>query len=338
MNVGLAMTARQLPSAPRPLVDIYREQIEQAVLGEELGFYSYRLAEHHFAEDQHNPSQFPLLAAVATHTEELRLGPYVLLLALHDPIRVAEDSATLDILSDGRLDLVIGAGPMPNECAVFGIDRADAFNRTYEALEVIQACFEQDEFSHDGRFFHYEGVRMTTKPIQRPGPPVYMAALGPQSLRRAGARGYNLGSVLHTPLINIYEEAQAAAGRTRADYKLMSGPIAVHLAPTREQAWDECEAGLHWWIGFYRSRGIDMPHPPIGELRDTPGAGIFGMPFGIGTPEDVIEVVAMHRDADIDELVIQFNHPGMTGAQINASMKLFADELLPEIRGWGKAR
>jgi len=335
MHVGLAMTARQLPSAPRPLVDIYREQIEQAVLGEELGFYSYRLAEHHFAEDQHNPSQFPLLAAVAARTESLRLGPYVLLLALHNPIRVAEDIASVDILSGGRLDVVIGAGPMPNECAIFGIDRGAAFNRTYEALDVIAACFEQEEFSHHGTHFDFDAVRMTTKPVQQPGPPVYMAALGPQSLKRAGSRGYNLGSVLHTPMVGIYEQAQAAAGRTRADYKLMSGPIAVHLAPTREQAWDECEAGLHWWIEFYRRRGLDMPHPPLGELRKTPGAGIFGMPFGVGTPEDVMAVIGAHKDADIDELVIQFNHPGMTGEQINASMRLFAKELLPEIAGWG---
>jgi alkanesulfonate monooxygenase SsuD/methylene tetrahydromethanopterin reductase-like flavin-dependent oxidoreductase (luciferase family) len=338
MHVGLAMTARQLPSAPRSLVDIYREQIEQAVLGEELGFYSWRLAEHHFAEDSHNPSQFPLLAAVATHTEKIRLGPYVLLLALHNPIRVAEDAASVDILSNGRLDLVIGAGPMPNECAVFGIDRSEAFGRTYEALEVIQECFDEEEFSHDGRYFHFEGVRMTTKPVQKPGPPIYMAAMGPQSLKRAGSRGYNLGSVLHTPLVGVYEGAQAEAGRSRSDYKLMSGPIAVHLAPSREQAWDECEAGLHWWIEFYRRRGMDMPHPPIGELRKTPGAGIFGMPFAVGTPEEVLEAISVHKNADIDELVIQFNHPGMSGKQINDSMKLFADELLPEIAGWGPAR
>lgn len=331
------MTARDLPSASRPLTEIYDQVIDEAVLGEELGFDSWRLAEHHFAEDKHNPSQFPLLAAAAARTERIRFGPYVLLLALHNPIRVAEDAASLDIISHGRLDLVIGAGPMPGECAVFGIDRAEAFGRTYEALEVIERCFSEDEFSHDGRYFHFEGVRMTTKPVQSPGPPIYMAALGPQSLARAGQRGYGLGSVLHTPLVNIYEQAQAGAGRTRSDYSLMSGPLAVHVAATREQAWDECEAGLHWWIGFYKRRGIDMPLPPLGELRNTPGAGIFGMPFAVGTPEEVREALLVHKDVDLDELVIQFNHPGMTGPQVARSMELFAKELLGEIKGWGAA-
>ena len=98
MDVGLAMTARNHPDQMRPLTEIYREVLDEAVLGEQLGFRSWRLAEHHFAEDQHNPSQFPLLAAAATRTSVIRLGPYVLLLPLHNPLRVAEDAATVDIL------------------------------------------------------------------------------------------------------------------------------------------------------------------------------------------------------------------------------------------------
>ena len=141
MDIGLAMTARVLPGDERPLTDVYRQLLDEAVLGEELGFSSWLIAEHHFAEDRHNPSQFPLLAAAAVRTERIRLGTYVLLLALHNPIRVAEDAATVDILSNGRLLLAIGAGPMPGECAVFGIPPKERFGRTYEALEVIDRCF-----------------------------------------------------------------------------------------------------------------------------------------------------------------------------------------------------
>jgi alkanesulfonate monooxygenase SsuD/methylene tetrahydromethanopterin reductase-like flavin-dependent oxidoreductase (luciferase family) len=130
MEIGLAMTARVLPEGPRPLPDVYRQLLDEAVLGEELGFSSWLLAEHHFAEDRHNPSQFPLLAAAAMQTERIRLGTYVLLLALHNPIRVAEDAATVDILSGGRLILAVGAGPMENECAVFGIPPKERFGRT----------------------------------------------------------------------------------------------------------------------------------------------------------------------------------------------------------------
>jgi alkanesulfonate monooxygenase SsuD/methylene tetrahydromethanopterin reductase-like flavin-dependent oxidoreductase (luciferase family) len=336
MKIGLAMTARQLPGSPRPLTDIYHQVLDEAVLGEELGFDSWRLAEHHFAEDQHNPSQFPLLAAAAVRTERIRLGTYVLLLALHNPLRVAEDAATLDILSGGRFDLAVGAGPMPNECAVFGVPVDERFGRTYEALEILQKCFTLDEFDHHGRYYDFPGVRMTTKPLQAGGPPIYLASLGPQSLAKAGTLGYNLASVLHTPLVDIYTGAQAEAGRTRAEYRLMSGPVTVHVAPTRDQAWDECERSLHWWISFYRARGLEMPLPPVEELRSTPGAGIFGQPFAVGTPADALAVLEAYKGVDLDEMVIQFNHPGMEPEPVRNSMKLFASELMEEIRGWGK--
>jgi alkanesulfonate monooxygenase SsuD/methylene tetrahydromethanopterin reductase-like flavin-dependent oxidoreductase (luciferase family) len=334
MDVSVGTTARRNPDDPRPLTDVYDEVIEEAVLAEELGFASFLLAEHHFAQDAHNPSALPLLAAVAARTERIRLGPYVLLLALHHPIRIAEDAAMLDIISHGRLLLGIGGGPMDSECEVFGIDRSETFNRTYEALDIIHRCFTEDEFTHDGRYFHFAGVRMTTKPVQPGGPPIYMAARGPQSLARAGRRGYHLGSALHAPRVEIYDQAQAEAGRSRSDYRKMTGPIPVHIAPTREQAWDEAERALHWWISFYHAHHRAPPPPPLGELRATPGIGLFGLPFAVGTVDDVLAALMAHQSADLDELVIAFNHPGMDAAAVRRSMTTFADELMPAIRLW----
>lgn len=337
MHVGLAMTARNHPDHPRPLPDVYRELLDQAVLGEQLGFHSWWLAEHHFAEDQHNPSQFPVLAAAATRTSTIRVGTFVLLLALHNPLRVAEDAATVDILSNGRLDLGIGAGPMQAECAGFGIDMGERYGRTYEALEILEKCFTQDEFSHHGRYYDFDDVRMTTRPVQQPGPRFYLAALGPQSLERAGRLGYSLGSMIHTPQHQIFLDAQAAAGRTRADFGLVSGPLAVHVAPSREQAWDEAEAALHAWVEFYRRRGIPMPLAPVGELRDDPDAGIFGTPFAVGTPDDVLAVLSRWKDLPMDEIVLQFNHMGMPAAPVERSMTMFAADVMPEIATWGAA-
>jgi alkanesulfonate monooxygenase SsuD/methylene tetrahydromethanopterin reductase-like flavin-dependent oxidoreductase (luciferase family) len=334
MDVGLAMTARNHPDDPRPLTEVYREVLDEAVLGEQLGFRGWWLAEHHFAEDQHNPSQFPLLAAAAARTSTIRVGTYVLLLPLHNPIRVAEDAASVDIISGGRLDLAIGAGPMPGECAVFGIDPKESFGRTYEALEIIEKCFTDEEFTHQGKYFTFRNVRMTTKPVRQPR--IYIAALGPQSLTRAGERGYSLASMVHTPLYPRFLAAQAAAGRTRADFRMASGPLAVHVAPSRDQAWDEAERGLHWWVEFYRRRGMRMPLAPVGELRNDPKAAIYGVPFAVGTPDQVIEKLRAYQDLPMDEMVIQFHHPGMDPGHVEASMRLFAAELMPEIKTWGQ--
>jgi len=117
---------------------------------------------------------------------------------------------------------------------------------------------------------------------------------------------------------------------------LMSGPVTVHLAPTRDQAWDEAERALHWWVTFYRRRGFDMPLPPVEEMRSTPGVGIFGQPFAVGTPDDVLAVLERHKYVDLDEMVIQFNHPGMGASEVARSMRLFAAELMPEVKGWGR--
>ena len=214
MDVGLAMTARNHPDTPRPLTEIYQEVLDEAVLGEQLGFRSWWLAEHHFAEDQHNPSPVPAAGRGGRPDQhhpdrQLRPAPPA---AQPDPGGRGRGQRGHHV--DGRLELAIGAGPMPNECAVFGIDPKESFGRTYEALEVIEKCFTDEGFTHQGRYFTFRNVRMTTKPVQQPGPRIYMAALGPQSLTRAGERGYSLASMVHTPLVPAVPRGP---GRGRAD-------------------------------------------------------------------------------------------------------------------------
>src|SRR5689334_14928043 len=171
MDVGLGPTIRYHKDRPRPLAEVYDEFLDEFILGEELGYSHIWLPEHHFAYDAHNPSALPILAALARQTTRIRLGTYILLLAFHHPILVAEDAAVLDILSHGRLDLAIGAGPMVQESEVFGIAAKETFGRTYEALEVIQKCWTEERFSHHGRYFDFDDVEVTTKPVQQPHPP-----------------------------------------------------------------------------------------------------------------------------------------------------------------------
>ena len=123
MDVGLGPTIRYHRDRPRPLAELYDEFFGEFILGDQLGYSHIWLPEHHFAYDAHSPSALPILAALARQTSRIRLGTYILLLAFHNPILVAEDAAVVDILSHGRLDLAIGAGPMEQECEVFGVPR-----------------------------------------------------------------------------------------------------------------------------------------------------------------------------------------------------------------------
>jgi alkanesulfonate monooxygenase SsuD/methylene tetrahydromethanopterin reductase-like flavin-dependent oxidoreductase (luciferase family) len=340
MKAAIAATIRQLPSRPRPLVDVYREQMEGYVLADKLGYSHLWLAEHHFADDAHNCSAMPILAAVAAQTKQIRVGTYIILMAFHNPILVAEDAATLDLLSNGRFDLAVGAGPMPAECEVFGVPTAETFGRTYEALEVIQRCWTEDVFSHHGKYFHFDNVRMTTKPVQRPHPPIWMAAAGPQSATKAAQRGYHLAMGLG-PGHATYVQALRAAGRDPQQQQFCSGPIGIHIADTAEQAWDEAEEPLRAWLQFYQRRGAPFIRnvPPLGEFRKTPDIGFVGMPFMVGTVADVGERLrALLYKAPLDEMGLYFHTPGIPVDSVKKSMTLFAKHIMPDIGSWGSPK
>jgi alkanesulfonate monooxygenase SsuD/methylene tetrahydromethanopterin reductase-like flavin-dependent oxidoreductase (luciferase family) len=336
MEIGIAVGIRNLPGKAQSLPQAYRDFLAESILAEQLGFSHVWLSEHHFAEDDWNCTPLPVLAAVATHTERIRLGTYVLLLALHNPLHVAEAAVAVDILSNGRLDLAIGAGPMQVECDVFGVNKEETFARTYEALAFMQRCFTEDKFSHKGKYYDFPNVELRPKPVQPLGPPIWMAAMGPQSISKAAERGYHLASALHSPLWKTYGGLLEKFGRRRVDQQVVSGPLCVHVAATREQAWDEAEEALHWGVEFYRRRGVDMPLPPVGELRHSPNAAIYGVPFAVGTPDDVMLALGAYRDEPLDQLALQFHAPAMSTEDVQRSMRLFAREIMPEIRKWGR--
>jgi len=204
MRLVVTMGIRQLPTRPRPLKDLYRDHLEEAVLAEELGFDNVWASEHHFSEDAWNPSPITFLAAVAARTERVRIGTYVLLLPFHNPVRVAEDIAVLDNLSGGRVDLPVGVGSAVEEFRSFGIPFNERLGRTFEALRIIERCFAGEEFSHKGKYYEFPNVRMTTSPVQRPGPPIWVASMGDQSVAWTARRGYHLA---------------AGAGRGHAKYE-----------------------------------------------------------------------------------------------------------------------
>jgi len=343
MKLIVTMGIRNLPSNPRPLQDLYRDHLEEAVLAEELGFDNVWASEHHFAEDAWNPSPLTFLAAVAARTERIRVGTYVLLLPFHNPVRVAEDVAVLDNISGGRVDLPVGVGSAAEEFRTFGIPFGERLGRTFEALRIIEHCFAGEEFSHKGKYYEFPNVRMTTTPVQRPGPPIWVASMGDQSVAWTARRGYHLAAGAGRGHAK-YEELLRQFGHNRSKRMVASIPIRVHLAETTEQAWDEAEAGLHQVLHFYHSR-VD-PHsatatsgvldrlPPLGEFRDVPGIGHRGAPFVVGTPDEVAQALAAYQDKPLTHLCVNFHHPGMATAAVRRSMEIFAREITPLVKAW----
>jgi alkanesulfonate monooxygenase SsuD/methylene tetrahydromethanopterin reductase-like flavin-dependent oxidoreductase (luciferase family) len=343
MQIVFTSGIRNLPSRPLPLSELYRDHMEEAVLAEELGFDNVWASEHHFSPDQWNPSPFVFLAAVAARTSRIRLGTYVLLLPLRNPVQVAEDAAVLDNISAGRLDLPVGVGSAAGEFEAFGIPVNERLGRTFEALRIIERCFAGEEFDHQGKYFAFPHVRMTTTPIQRPGPPIWVACMGPQSVRWTARRGYHMAAGAGRGH-DLYLQLLREFGHQTATRQVASVPIRLHLAETREQAWDECEVGLHQVLHFYRSRtnpeagscaaGPLPVLPPVGEFRQVPGIGHGGTPFIVGTPDGTMRMLEAYRDRGLTHLSLNFHQPGQDTGSVRRSMRLFAKELMPMIKAW----
>ena len=141
MNIGLLFPFRNPPQWRKPFPQFYAEQLKQMQIAEALGFDTIWLTEHHFAEDGYSPSLLPIAGAVAGMTSRVRIGTFLLLLPLHNAVRVAEDAATVDIIANGRFDLGLGQGYSIGEFEGYGISRKERASRMEEGIEVIRGMW-----------------------------------------------------------------------------------------------------------------------------------------------------------------------------------------------------
>src|SRR6187551_594988 len=158
------LTAQHHPDDGRTLADLYRETVEYGVLAERAGFDSVWTSEHHFVDDGYMASQLPVLAAIAARTERIRLGTGVLLAPLFDPVHLAEDAATVDLLSGGRLILGLGLGWRQEEFDGFGVEMRERPSRIEGTIATLRQAWGDGLTTGDGRRFAYPGLNVTPKP------------------------------------------------------------------------------------------------------------------------------------------------------------------------------
>ncbi|MGH7933346.1 MAG: LLM class flavin-dependent oxidoreductase, partial [Candidatus Binataceae bacterium] len=319
MEFGAIMMFRNPRPWRRPLQDVYRDLLDLCVTAEELGFDHLWTSEHHFLEDDWSPSPLPILSAIAERTNRIRIGTFVLLLPFHNPIRVAEDAATVDVISNGRLDLGVGPGSNPDDYATFGVPMKQRRPRMHEGLQLIRRCFDEEEFSFKGKYWSFDHVRMTPKPVQKPLP-LWAAAIFPKAVEEVGANGYHLAGAPPASLQKVYDDALRKAGHDPTKFQ-RAGLHIGHLAATHERAWDEFEAHLQWHMKIHfralsvaenqgLRQGQDLNIPPLGELRKS-GRGPYGPPF-VGTPDEVIAMLEEElKTCPMTQIVFSMDAPGM---------------------------
>jgi alkanesulfonate monooxygenase SsuD/methylene tetrahydromethanopterin reductase-like flavin-dependent oxidoreductase (luciferase family) len=193
LRFGLFGGAKAAGSGPDADSHGYRQFIEYVIAAETLGFESLFVVEHHFTGVGQVSASLNLLSFLAARTHRMRLGTAVVVLPWHNPLLLAEQASTLDLLSGGRLDLGIGKGYRASEFAGFCIPQAEADARFDEAVEVLRRAWTSPgRFSHHGPRWRFENVVVEPRPVQQPHPPLWMAAGSPASIRRAARDGFHL--------------------------------------------------------------------------------------------------------------------------------------------------
>src|SRR6266581_3538632 len=198
----------------------FRDFIDYNIEAEALGFHSTFVVEHHFTGYGQVSATLNLLTWLGARTRWLRLGTAVMVLPWHNPVLLAEQAATLDLLSGGRLDFGIGKGYRYNEFAGFCVAMEEADSRFDEAMDVITKAFVADApFSHKGRFWQYDNIVVEPPTAQRPHPPFWMGAGSERSVRQVAERGYNMLLGQHDLAEDVlrwvaqYKAAVTAGGR-----------------------------------------------------------------------------------------------------------------------------
>ena len=264
----------------------FREWLDFNVEAEALGFTSSFLVEHHFTGWNQVSSTLMLLMALAMRTKTLRLGSAVMVLPWHNPVLLAEQAATLDLISGGRFDFGIGKGYRHSEFNGFQIAPEEAEARFDEAVEVMKRAFTtRERFSHRGRFWHFEDIVVEPPPAQKPHPPFWVAAGSANSIRRAAARGFNL-------ILDQYASPEQIAERIgiykaeRKQHGLAFDPMQVVVARQLYVAKDEADkqAALVRQAA-YTKRTVDVSRMP--ETASGPARTFSPMRTSLAAPKNM---------------------------------------------------
>ncbi len=314
----------------------FRDFIDYNIEAEALGLHSTFLVEHHFTGFGQVSATLNLLTWVAARTTTLRLGTAVMVLPWHHPILLAEQAATIDLLSNGRLDFGVGKGYRHNEFSGFGIPMAEAEGRFQECLDIVLKAWKSEtRFDHHGQYWNFENIVVEPPTAQRPHPPIWMGAGGDASIRMVADKGFNLlldqfasvAEIKHR--IALFKSEVEARGR-------VFDPMSVGVARAFFVAYtpEEKEQALQRRLDA-RLRQVEIAKAPSGANSDNwrfksyddtrannEDSAIYG------SPDEIAEKVDTLRKAGVEYMLI--NGGGSGGGERGLqSLRRFAREVMP---------
>jgi alkanesulfonate monooxygenase SsuD/methylene tetrahydromethanopterin reductase-like flavin-dependent oxidoreductase (luciferase family) len=311
----------------------YEDRLRVIEAYDAAGFASYHLAEHHGTPLGMAPSPGIFLSAVAQRTRRIRFGPMVYLLPLYHPLRLAEEIAMLDRLSNGRFNVGIGRGISPLETRLYGRDPAEGQARFDEALAVLRLACSEDRLTFSGRYYQFEDVPITMRPMQSPHPPFWYGAGNADSAQRAASRGFNAitQNVAEAPaIVGAFRHAAARAGTPGLQigvsrFIVVGDTDAEALAIARR-------AFPHWHESFHHLYHAHNRSPVAGERPDFEGMRALGNAIA-GSPATVRAALAAQSEQSRANVQLgQFVFGDMSLDESLRSIELFAEQVMPAIQ------
>jgi probable F420-dependent oxidoreductase len=333
IRFGMWYDFRNPPAWKRPYDQLYNEIIDQIVWGEENGFDDIWLSEHHFIEDGYSPSLLPIAAAIASRTKKIHIGTSVVLLPFHNPVRMAEDAATVDVISGGRFELGVGVGYKVEEFESFAISSKERGARTNEGLEIIRRLWEGETLTFEGKYYTVTKAKLTPEPIQQPRPPIWVGGFTPPALRRAAK--YGDGYIGVGPLKEAYERYVAAlekVGKSTTDIRLAGGYFWLIPSEDPDKTWNEAAEHVRYQVNAYAEWSEKAGMPLFPKVPDTAALRESGL-FQV---VDVDTCIQMIRDYALETPLTHYYSwtlpPGLPASWIQPHLELFTSKVIPAFR------
>jgi len=334
MNFGLIVSKQHPPGVS--MVDRFREHIDQVRAARDAGFGLIVMGQHFLSTPFQEVQSLPALARLAAEAGTMRVGATVILLPLLNPVDVAEQVATLDVITEGRFVFGVGLGYREEENEAFGIAPKERVGRFVEGLEVIKRLWADDEVTHHGRFFHLTRARMMLRPVQPPHPPLSFAANNDAAVARAARMADAWVINPHAKLavlerqMGVYRDALREAGRPfPTELPIIKE---LYLAGDRRTARTEGRPFLEAKYKAYASWGQDKALPE-GDSFAHEFEDLVADRFIVGDPDDAVREITRYAERlGVNSFIFRVQWPGMEPARVLRTIALLAERVLPALR------
>lgn len=332
------LTAQRPPDANRNYEQVYDETVQLAQLAEEHGFDVVWTSEHHFFDDGYSPSVLPLSAALAEATSTIDIGTGIALAPLYDPVRLAEDAATVDLLSGGRFRLGLANGYMDREFDVFGVDKSTRGTRVVETIELCRRAWQEGSFSFNGELFEYDDLRVEPTPPEG-GPDIYLGGTSEHAVERAVRRAdghigivyYDEAHSYRSSFDQFTDNVDRMSGRVDDEFTVALMQY-THVHEDDETAWDQLRPSLIYSRQKYAEHA-DGRDASRWELESMTDADLQRLRNGalVGDPNTIIERLRTY-EAEVDgelHIIARMWHPLLDFETHAEAIRLFGEEVIP---------